>query len=71
MVFTPITEIISETSVLKFGTSMAELVRGRNFEMSDDVLPDEFYLLLRGIFFKTYGRSVYLKGDIGEWYQRD
>ena len=57
--------------MLKFGTSIAELVRGRNFEISDEVLPDEFYLLLRGIFFKTYGRSVYLRGDKGERYQRD
>ena len=48
--FTPITETISETSVLKLGTSMTKLVRGHNFEMSNDVSPDRFYLLWKGMF---------------------
>jgi transcriptional regulator with XRE-family HTH domain len=58
--FTPITETISKTSVLKFGTSMGELVRGRNFEMSDDVLPDGFYLLWKGMFSQKHMAEAFI-----------
>ena len=48
----------SETAVLQFGNAMAELVRGRNFQIMDDVVQDGLYLLWKGMFNSASGAEA-------------
>ncbi len=48
----------SELAVLQFGSAMSELVRGRNFQIMDDVVQDGFYLLWKGMFNQASGAEA-------------
>ena len=45
----------SEAAVPQFDNVVAELVRGRNFPIVDDVVLDDFYLLWKGMFNQQHG----------------
>ena len=48
----------SEAAVLQFGNAMAELVRGRSFQIMDDIVLDGFYLLWKGMFNQQHGAEA-------------
>ena len=48
----------SEAVVLQFGNAMAELVRGRSFQIMDDIVLDGFYLLWKGMFNQQHGAEA-------------
>ena len=53
----------SETAVLEFGNVMAKLVRGRSFQIMDDVVLDGFYLLWKGNFKRQHGAEALICSD--------
>ena len=58
MVFSSDSDFKSELVVLQFGSAMSELVRGRNFQIMDDVVQDGFYLLWKGMFNQASGAEA-------------